>query len=224
MSISPVGGAPFRRRALMQETANDRASQSVSTHPAASEEPTNQQLKDAIGRIADVLDDPERIDFDTGVLEVSDLRLLLDAARETNDLRHDLERQMTIANIECNEAEKQELKLLRDIERLVVERGKLVEELVYIRNDRIDAALATGSAIDEWNPGNEDPYWMLEVRHGFPNSGAWLKNDRTFSVTRDAIKALRFPSRFEAYCARNGLPMSEIYRFEPTEHMWMGGI
>jgi hypothetical protein len=42
-------------------------------------------LLEAIQRIEDVLDDPERIDFDTGVLEVADLRTLIAALRASNN-------------------------------------------------------------------------------------------------------------------------------------------
>lgn len=79
-------------------------------------------------------------------------------------------------------------------------------------------------ALDDWNPGNEDPYWMLEIRRGHDDAGAWLKNDRTFSVTHDPLKALRYPSFFEADCARRRLPLTVNGRFEPTEHSWIAAL
>ena len=84
----------------------------------------------------------------------------------------------------------------------------------------LDKFRAAGGVSDPWNPDPEDPFWMLEVRQGFDGSGSWLKNERTFLTTGDPVKALRFPSRFEAECARRRLPLEHSGHFEPTEHSW----
>lgn len=76
-------------------------------------------------------------------------------------------------------------------------------------------------ARDPWGPDPEDPFWMLEVRQGFDGAGSWLKNDQTYLTTREPIKALRYPSRWAADCARSRLPLCETGRFEPTEHSWI---
>lgn len=73
---------------------------------------------------------------------------------------------------------------------------------------------------DWWKPDPEDPYWMLEIRQGFDHAGAWLKNEHTHLTTRDAVKAIRYPNRFDAECARKRL-YPDDGMFEPTEHLWI---
>lgn len=71
--------------------------------------------------------------------------------------------------------------------------------------------------MDKWNPGNEDPFWMLEAE-----DGEWLKNERTLSGTRDPAKALRFPTEREA--AKHPALMaagSKWWSAKPTEHTWI---
>jgi hypothetical protein len=73
---------------------------------------------------------------------------------------------------------------------------------------------------DKWNPDPEDPFWMLEVRQGFANAGAWVKNLDSCLTTRDPSRAIRFPSRWAAECScRRLYPLDG--QFEPTEHSWI---
>lgn len=72
---------------------------------------------------------------------------------------------------------------------------------------------------DWWNPEPGDPYWMLEVRQGFEDAGAWLRNKYSFLTTREASEALRFPSRWHADVACRDLPGNYSGQFEPTEHV-----
>ena len=70
---------------------------------------------------------------------------------------------------------------------------------------------------DKWNPDSEDPFWMLEAE-----DGEWLKNERTMLGTRDASKAIRFPTRQEAY--DHPARMTPGYKWwaaMPTEHTWI---
>jgi hypothetical protein len=72
---------------------------------------------------------------------------------------------------------------------------------------------------DWWKPDPEDPFWMIEVRQGYENAGAWVKNEHTCLTTRDPTKALRYPSNWAADCARKRLyPLDG--RYVSTEHLW----
>ena len=84
---------------------------------------------------------------------------------------------------------------------------------------RADDALRDARAVDDWNPDPDDPFWMLEVRQGRDNAGAWLKNERTHLTTRAASKAKRYPSQWEAECARKRC-YPDDFQFIPTQHLW----
>lgn len=68
-----------------------------------------------------------------------------------------------------------------------------------------------------WNPDADDPFWMLETPEG-----EWLKNRHTGSVTRDPVKAMRFPSEQHADMVRRSLHHPLWMSLTPTEHLWIG--
>ena len=70
---------------------------------------------------------------------------------------------------------------------------------------------------DSWDPEPEDPFWMLEAE-----DGEWLKNARSMLGTRDASKAIRFPTQQDAY--DHPARMTPGYKWWaaiPTEHTWI---
>lgn len=73
---------------------------------------------------------------------------------------------------------------------------------------------------DWWKPEPGDPFWMLEVTFG-DEKGAWLRNSHSYMTTRDATKALRYPSEWQADIARRNLGANQDGRFKPTEHTWL---
>lgn len=72
---------------------------------------------------------------------------------------------------------------------------------------------------DWWKPDPEDPYWMLEK-----TDGNWLKNAHSCLTTRDATKAIRYPSEWHADAARRSLHGTNHILFNPTEHKWCASI
>lgn len=72
---------------------------------------------------------------------------------------------------------------------------------------------------DWWKPDPEDPYWMLEKA-----DGSWLKNTHSCLTTRDATKAIRYPSEWHADNARRGLHGTNNILFKPTEHKWCASL
>jgi hypothetical protein len=53
------------------------------------------------------------------------------------------------------------------------------------------------------------------------DDGGWLKNEHSGLTTRDATKAIRYPSEWHADVARRSLPGSGWLTFRPTEHAWI---
>lgn len=73
--------------------------------------------------------------------------------------------------------------------------------------------------VDWWKPDPEDPFWMLEA-----TDGEWLKNKDSMLGTRDATKALRFPTaRLAANEIRYDWP-ARWWSAKPTEHLWITAL
>lgn len=70
---------------------------------------------------------------------------------------------------------------------------------------------------DYWKPEPGDPFWMLEAE-----DGEWLKNEHSLLGTRDATKALRFPTEEAAndHPARMK-PGYKWWSAKATEHKWI---
>ena len=70
---------------------------------------------------------------------------------------------------------------------------------------------------DWWKPDPEDPFWMLEA-----DDGEWLKNEHSLLGTRDATKALRFPTADSTHACRRRLfgNKAKWWSAKPTEHLW----
>jgi crotonobetainyl-CoA:carnitine CoA-transferase CaiB-like acyl-CoA transferase len=70
---------------------------------------------------------------------------------------------------------------------------------------------------DYWKPDPGDPFWMLEAE-----DGEWLKNAYSMLGTRDATKAIRFPTERDAYNHRARMtPGYKWWGAKPTEHTWI---
>ena len=72
-------------------------------------------------------------------------------------------------------------------------------------------------ASDWWKPEPGDPFWMLEAE-----DGEWLKNEHSMLGTRDASKAIRFPT--EAAANNHRARMNPSYKWwsaKATEHLWI---
>lgn len=70
---------------------------------------------------------------------------------------------------------------------------------------------------DWWKPEPEDPFWMLEAE-----DGEWLKNRESLLGTRDATKAIRFPTEQDAYNHPARMKAgSKWWSAKPTEHSWI---
>ena len=71
--------------------------------------------------------------------------------------------------------------------------------------------------VDWWKPHPEDPFWMLEAE-----DGEWLKNAYSFLGTRDATKAIRFPTERDAI--NHPAKHKAGYKWwaaKATEHTWI---
>lgn len=82
-----------------------------------------------------------------------------------------------------------------------------------ISQKRMDAGLVN----DWWKPTQEDPFWMLEAE-----DGEWLKNEYSMLGTRDAVKAIRFPTEYAANSHQ--AKMKSGYKWwnaKATEHLWI---
>lgn len=78
-----------------------------------------------------------------------------------------------------------------------------------------EAVLARPVVQDYWNPDPEDPFWMLTAP-----DGSWLKNVHSCLTTRNAVKAVRYPSEWHADVAARGLHGTNWMKFKATEHTW----
>jgi hypothetical protein len=70
---------------------------------------------------------------------------------------------------------------------------------------------------DWWKPDPEDPFWMLEAE-----DGEWLKNKYSMLGTRDATKAIRFPTERAANNVQAAkTPGYKWWSAKATEHLWI---
>lgn len=102
-----------------------------------------------------------------------------------------------------------------------VREGQSALSRAFARHRLASQPVAADVERDWWKPEPGDPYWLLELREGFEGAGAWLKNEHSCLTTRDAFKALRFPSKWHADNTRRTLHGPYHGMFEPTEHIDM---
>jgi hypothetical protein len=74
---------------------------------------------------------------------------------------------------------------------------------------------------DWWKPEPGDPFYMIEAE-----DSEWLRNENSFLGTRDATKALRFPTAREAEKKLDSLRMigasgTKWFYAKATEHAWI---
>lgn len=70
---------------------------------------------------------------------------------------------------------------------------------------------------DYWKPNPDDPFWMLEAE-----DGEWLMNEHSFLGTRDAAKAIRFPTKEAAHNHKARMtPGHKWWTAKATEHLWI---
>lgn len=92
-------------------------------------------------------------------------------------------------------------------------RLKEAKEAIYGANS---CARCEARDRDWWQPDPEDPFWMLEAE-----DGEWLKNKHSFLGTRDASKALRFPTQADAENAKRSDWPVRWWSAKATEHSWI---
>jgi len=67
------------------------------------------------------------------------------------------------------------------------------------------------------DPWKGDIFWMLEN-----DKGEWLMDRESYAVTRDPMKAMRFPNEVSAYDVRRAVRDAHTYViFKPTQHSWL---
>ena len=80
-----------------------------------------------------------------------------------------------------------------------------------------DQTRADNSPNDWWKPEPSDPFWMLEAE-----DGEWLKNRDSLLGTKDATKAIRFPTEQAARNhPANMITSCKWWDAKPTKHKWI---